>query len=47
MCLCANIVQLGVEYVDLYLIHHPRYATPDIPSAWTQMEKLKEEGLTK
>ena len=40
-------VQLGVEYVDLYLIHHPRLATPDIPTAWAQMEKLKADGLVK
>ncbi|PIL27433.1 hypothetical protein GSI_10581 [Ganoderma sinense ZZ0214-1] len=42
-----SIKKLGVGYVDLYLIHHPRYAKPDIPSAWMQMEKLKEGGLTK
>ncbi|KAI9064721.1 Aldo/keto reductase [Trametes sanguinea] len=38
---------LGVDYVDLYLIHHPRLAQPDIPTAWAQMEKLKKEGLVK
>nr|VWO96315.1 Protein kinase domain-containing protein [Ganoderma boninense] len=42
-----SIKKLGVDYVDLYLIHHPRHAIPDIPSAWMQMEKLKEGGLTK
>jgi diketogulonate reductase-like aldo/keto reductase len=41
------IFQLGVSYVDLYLIHHPRLATPDIPTAWKQMEELKKEGLVK
>lgn len=40
-------MQLGVSYVDLYLIHHPRLAQPDIPTAWAQMEKLKEQGLVK
>ena len=40
-------LQLGVEYVDLYLIHAPRYAQPDIPTAWAVMEKLKAQGLTK
>ena len=40
-------LQLGVKYVDLYLIHHPRLAQPDIPTAWAKMEKLKADGLVK
>ena len=36
-----------MEHVDLYLIHAPRYAQPDIPTAWAVMEKLKAQGLTK
>ena len=39
--------QLGVQYVDLYLIHHPRLALPDIPTAWKKMEDLKNGGLVK
>ncbi|KAG6372477.1 NADP-dependent oxidoreductase domain-containing protein [Boletus reticuloceps] len=38
---------LGVEYVDLYLIHSPRLAVPDIPTAWAKMEKIKEAGLAR
>lgn len=46
-CLIVECSQLGVSYVDLYLIHHPRLATPDIPTAWAKMEKLKSDGLAK
>jgi len=42
-----SLQNLGVKYVDLYLIHHPRLAVPDIPTAWRQLEGLKEAGLVK
>ncbi|EIN04776.1 Aldo/keto reductase [Punctularia strigosozonata HHB-11173 SS5] len=42
-----SLDNLGVKYVDLYLIHHPRLAQPDIPSAWAVMEKIQAEGLAK
>jgi len=42
-----SLKNLGVSYVDLYLIHHPRLAVPDIPTAWKEMEVLKENGLVK
>ncbi|KAJ3872488.1 Aldo/keto reductase [Lentinula edodes] len=42
-----SLENLGVTYVDLYLIHHPRLAVPDIPTAWKEMEKLKEQGVVK
>ncbi|KAI0795050.1 Aldo/keto reductase [Abortiporus biennis] len=42
-----SVKNLGVEYVDLYLIHSPRLAVPDIPTAWAQMEKIKSDGLAK
>ena len=45
--LLGHVHKLGVDQVDLYLIHHPRFATPDFPTAWAQMEKLKADGLTK
>ncbi|RPD65384.1 Aldo/keto reductase [Lentinus tigrinus ALCF2SS1-7] len=43
----GSLKDLGVEYVDLYLIHNPRIAQPDIPTAWAAMEKLKAQGLAK
>lgn len=42
-----SLKNLGVQYIDLYLIHHPRLATPDIPTAWKKMEDLKNYGLVK
>ncbi|KAK7001787.1 Aldo/keto reductase [Favolaschia claudopus] len=42
-----SLENLGVEYVDLYLIHHPRLATPDIPTAWREMEDIHAQGLVK
>ncbi|KAI5119234.1 hypothetical protein M0805_002159 [Coniferiporia weirii] len=42
-----SLKNLGVSYVDLYLIHSPRLANPDIPTVWAQMEKVKSDGLAK
>jgi len=42
-----SLKNLGTDYVDLYLIHHPRLAKPDIPTAWARMEALKKAGLAR
>jgi len=42
-----SLKNLGLSYVDLYLIHHPRLATPDIPTAWKEFEKIIADGLAK
>lgn len=42
-----SLKNLGVSYIDLYLIHNPRLAVPDIPTAWKQMEEIKAKGLVK
>ncbi|EJF63952.1 Aldo/keto reductase [Dichomitus squalens LYAD-421 SS1] len=42
-----SLKNLGIKYVDLYLIHHPRLATPDIPTAWAKLEQLQKDGLAK
>ena len=41
------VTQLGVQYIDLYLIHDPQLAIPDISTAWKKMEDLKNDGLVK
>lgn len=43
----SYVAKLGVQYVDLYLIHHPSLARPDIPTAWAEMEAIKRAGLAK
>jgi diketogulonate reductase-like aldo/keto reductase len=43
----ADGLQLGVEYLDLYLIHSPRLCKGDIAGTWAQFELLKKEGLVK
>ncbi|KAG6856967.1 hypothetical protein H0H87_011637 [Tephrocybe sp. NHM501043] len=40
-------IQLGLTYVDLYLIHHPRTVLPDFEGSWRSFEKIKEDGLAK
>ncbi|KAJ7770284.1 NADP-dependent oxidoreductase domain-containing protein [Mycena maculata] len=42
-----SLKYLGVSYVDLYLIHGPRLARPDIPTFWKEMEEIKAQGLAK
>jgi len=42
-----SLKNLGVSHVDLYLIHHPRLAVPDIPTAWRELEEIKQKGLAK
>jgi len=42
-----SVNSLGLSYVDLYLVHSPRLAVPDIPTCWAQMEKVKGDGFAK
>ncbi|KAG1743838.1 Aldo keto reductase [Suillus lakei] len=42
-----SLEYLNTSYVDLYLIHNPDLAVPDIPTVWAQMEKVQEEGLAR
>jgi len=39
-------LQIGVTYLDPYLIHHPR-SVPDFVNAWKELEGFKKEGLVR
>ncbi|KAJ3843457.1 Aldo/keto reductase [Lentinula raphanica] len=41
-----SLANLGLEYVDLYLIHQPRFI-PDLLQAWKDFEKVQQDGLAK
>ncbi|KAJ7677950.1 Aldo/keto reductase [Mycena polygramma] len=42
-----SLKYLGVSYVDLYLIHSPRLAVPNIPTIWKEMEDIHAQGFAK
>ncbi|HEX8390408.1 MAG TPA: aldo/keto reductase [Candidatus Saccharimonadales bacterium] len=43
--LMTSLEKLGLDYIDLYLIHWPMPAHGLFPAAWAELEKLKAEGL--
>lgn len=43
----ASLRRLGLDYVDLYLIHWPTPARDLFVETWKEFEKLKADGLVK
>ncbi|WWC64348.1 uncharacterized protein I303_106958 [Kwoniella dejecticola CBS 10117] len=45
-----SLKQLGVDYVDLYLIHNPRWipeGVDGIPTVWARLEHFRKMGRTR
>jgi len=42
-----SLAKIGVDYVDLYLVHNPRLCNGDIPGTWRQMEEIYKLGYAK
>ena len=42
-----SLSKMGIDYIDLYLIHGPWVFRNDIVGTWKQMEALHREGKVK
>jgi len=42
-----SIDDIGLEYVDLFLIHNPNYGVEGRKNQWAALERAKKEGLVR
>ena len=43
----ASLKKLGVDYIDLYMVHHEWTCNGDPVGAWKQMEEMVDEGFVR
>jgi len=43
----SSLKKLGLKFVDLYLIHHPRLVEGRLEASWQAFEKIKMDGYAK
>ncbi|EJD38902.1 Aldo/keto reductase [Auricularia subglabra TFB-10046 SS5] len=43
----ASLQKLGVEYLDMFLVHMPHAIQSDVAAGWRVFERLKQTGVTK
>ncbi|KDQ62686.1 hypothetical protein JAAARDRAFT_468440 [Jaapia argillacea MUCL 33604] len=43
----SSLTKLGLTQVDLYLIHFPSLVEKDMEGGWRELEKIKEDGLSR
>ncbi|KAF8315444.1 Aldo/keto reductase, partial [Clavulina sp. PMI_390] len=42
-----SLQKLGLDYVNLYLIHSPGFTVDDLPTTWNDFIKIRDMGLAK
>jgi diketogulonate reductase-like aldo/keto reductase len=45
--LLESLRKLGLDYVDMFLIHHPDFHQGRLKEVWKEMEGVKNDGLTR
>ncbi|KAI0675866.1 Aldo/keto reductase [Trametes maxima] len=45
--LAQSLAKLGLDYVDLFLLHSPKHLEGKVLTAWKELEGLQKEGLAR